>query len=135
MEKGELDKAAFIWRQIVQFGDSIHMSTAQKMIRIIEAEEIVDILFADENTRYYFLAYRYREFDLEKLEAMVLSFDNEDIQAMALLHLINANIDLNQKLKAYTLLEKIGQLQISMHEVLNGINLAQCRLAYHFKDA
>lgn len=134
MENNELDKAEFIWRQIVLTGDSINVATAEKMLEVIQRRSIGEILQADDETRFTFLAYRYREFDLEQLEGLVLSFNNEDMQAIGFLRLFSAHLELNQFQKAFSLLQEIGQLNISRKDVLEEINLAQCRYAYYAQD-
>ena len=134
MENGELDKAAFIWRQIEQSGDSSNMEMAGKMIDVLEIGDLQDILNADTEKRFSFLAYRYREFDLEKLEGLALSFESEDIQAMGFLRLFNSYLELNQNQKAFNLLQEVGRLNISRSDVLDEIYLAQCKYAYHLKD-
>ena len=134
MENGELSKAEFIWEQLVLSGDSVNVATANKMLEVIKRGSIEEVLETDTETRFSFLAYRYREFDLGKLEGLVLSFDNEDIQAMGFLRLFDAYLELDQVQKAVDLLQEIGQLNISRQDVLEEINLAQCRYAYHTMD-
>lgn len=134
MEYGEMDKAAFIWRQIVHRGDSSNVDIAEKMIEVIDARDINEILSADIETRFSFLNYRYREFDLKKLEGLVLGFENEDVQALGFLRIFNSQLELNRPQKAFELLQQVGQLNISRSDVLEAINLAQCHYAYHIKD-
>jgi hypothetical protein len=104
------------------------------MIDVFEANSIDDVLYADTETRFSFIAYRSREFDAEKLEALVLSFENEDAQSLALLHLFDVYAELNQKGKSLEMLEKAGAMNISMSHVIDRINLAQCQFAYDFED-
>lgn len=134
MEYGELDKAAFIWKQIELIGDSINTNTARKMITVIDASDISEIINADTETRFSYLAYRYKEADLSELEGLVLSFDSEDIQAMGFLKLFNAYLELKEHPKALQLLEEVGRLNISRSDVLEDINLAQCKYAYKAHD-
>lgn len=134
MENGELDKAGFIWKQIVYGGDSSNRNIAQKMIQVIETKDLNDILSSDMETRFSFLNYRYKEFDLEKQEGLVLSFVNEDIQALGFIRLFSSYLELGQHQKALALLDKVGMLNISKGDVLEAINLAQCQYAYHMKD-
>jgi hypothetical protein len=134
MENDELEKAAFIWKQILLAGDSSDMEIAQKMIEVIEAGSIDDVLYADTQTRFSFIAYRSREFDVEQLEALVLSFENADAQALAILHLFDVYAELRRKEKALEMLEKLGTLSISLPHVIDKINLAQCQFAYQFRD-
>jgi tetratricopeptide (TPR) repeat protein len=134
METGELDKAAFIWRQLMQGGDDTKAAIAEKMIEVIEAEDIQDVLYADTETRYSFIAWRGREFSPELLEALALSFENEDIRALAFLSIFDIYLDLRQRESAVRMLENIATLNLSMPHVLENIDLAQCRFAYHFYD-
>lgn len=134
MENGELDKAAFIWKQIVQRGDSSNIEMARKMIKILGAGNVQDILYEDTETRFSFLAYRFREFDMGKLEGLVLNFDSEDIQALGFLRLFNSYLELNQNQNVINLLQEVGRLNISRNDVLDEINLAQCKYAYQVKD-
>ncbi len=135
MEHGELDKAAFIWNQIVHGGDSSNRDIAQKMIRVIEAKDVNDMLSADMETRFSFLNYRYKEFDLEKLKELALNFESEDVRALGLLRLFGSYLELNQHQKAVDLLQEVGQLDISRSDVLEAINLAQCQYAYQMEDS
>lgn len=135
MEIGELGKASFIWEQILQIGDTINLSMARKMIKVIKAENIEEILNEDTETKFSFLAYRYREFDLEKLKRIVLDINNEDAQALGFLRLFDAYLELNQNQKASELLQQVGKLNISRDDVLDEINLAQCKYAYHLNDS
>jgi lipopolysaccharide biosynthesis regulator YciM len=134
MENDELEKAAFIWKQILLGGDSSDIEIAQKMIHVIEANSIEDVLYADTETKFSFIAYRRREFDTEKLEALVLSFENGDAEALALLSLFDVYTELKQKEKAMEMLEKAGSLSVSLPHVIDKINLAQCQFAYSFED-
>ncbi len=134
MENGELDKAAFVWKQIKQSGDTLNMSMANKMIKIIEANELQDVESEDTETIFSFLAYRYHEFDLEKLKGVVLNMDNEDIKVLGFLRLFDAYLELDQTQRAFELLQQVGELNISRRDVLEEINLAQCKYAYHIGD-
>ncbi|MCG8311291.1 MAG: hypothetical protein MI975_28140 [Cytophagales bacterium] len=134
MEQGALDKAAFIWKQIENTGDSLNARLAGKMISAIEMSDLEHALMADDETRFSFLKYRYREFDLGKLEGLVLSFGNEDVQAMGFLHLLKAYLELDNPGKALSLLKELGRLNISRKEILEDINLAQCLYAFHTKN-
>lgn len=134
MEVGELEKAAFIWKQILHGGDSSNRDIAQKMIRVIEAKDVNDILSADMETRFSFLNYRYKEFELERLKGLALNFESDDIQALGFLQLFGSYLELNQHQKAVDLLQEVGELDISRSDVLEAINLAQCQYAYHMKD-
>lgn len=134
MENGELEKADFIWRQIKQRGDSSNMEVADKMLDVIMAKDINDISSQDVETRFSFVAYRYRETDLSALEELVLNFKNEDIKALGFLRIVDAYIDLDQNQKALDLLQKVGELAIGRKDVLDEINLTQCKYAYHVKD-
>jgi tetratricopeptide (TPR) repeat protein len=134
MENEELDKAAFIWKQILLRGDSANMQIAQKMIEVIEAGSIDKVLYADTQTRLSFIACRSREFDAEQLEALVLSFENTDAQALAILQLFDVYTELRQREKAIEMLEKLGNLSISLPHLIDKINLAQCQFAYQFED-
>lgn len=134
MESGEPEKAAFIWSQLLQTQDSGALQTARKMIRIIEARHIDDILFDDAETRYAFIAYRLREFDADELASLVYSFENDDVKALAMLRLLDRHLELDQKTKALEILELMGNLNIGSERVLRAVNLSQCRYAYHFGD-
>jgi tetratricopeptide (TPR) repeat protein len=134
MKYGEPDKAAFVWRQVAAGGDSAVVNIARKMLAVIVAERIDDVLYADTETRYSFIAYRSREFDTQQLEALVLSFENEDVQAMAFNRLFDVYLELGRQEQALSILEKLSQLNISMPKVLQEINLAQCRYAYYFNE-
>jgi len=134
MENNEFDKAIFLWRQILASGDSSNRITAQQMIEVIEANSIDDIQNADAETKISFIKYRIRAFDIERMEALALSLENEDAQALAFIKLLDINIELERQNKAIQNLEKIGELNISLPHVLEEINLAQCRYAYHFQE-
>ena len=134
MENGDLDKAQFIWSQIIQIDDSMNRIVAKKMMDVIETKNMTAILNSDTETRFSFLTYRFREFDLGKLEGLVVSLDNEDLQALGFVKLIYAYLELGQSNKAMKLLEEVGQLNISQLDVLEAINLAQCQYAYKVKD-
>ena len=134
MENGELDKAAFIWKQIEMTGDSANVDMARKMIQVIEIPTVEEVLNKDPEIMFSFLEFRYREFDLGELEGLVISFDDEDIQAMGLLRLFSAYLELNQQQKAFDLLQELGQLNISRWDVLEEINRAQCVYAYEVND-
>ena len=134
MENGELDKANFIWKQIILSEDSVNIPMAKKMIQVIEAGEIQDVFNADAEIRFSFLTYRLREFDLEKMEGLALGIENEDLKALSLIKLVHAYLELGQSKKALELLEEIGQLNISQLDVLEATNLVQCHYAYHERD-
>ncbi len=134
METGELDKAAFIWRQIVQTEDSASQKIGWQMLNAIEAKSMDEILYADTETRYAFIAYRGREFGTEQLEALVYSLENDDIKALSILRLLDIYMELNQKSGALAALEKMGDLNISSERILKMANLSQCRYAWHFSD-
>lgn len=134
MENGALDKAAFIWRQIEQRGDSSNLEMATKMLDILKMQDLKDIIYADTERKFSFLKYRYKAFDFDILEELVFNFDSEDIQAMGITQIVDAYLDLDQSEKAFLLLQKAGELNISRSDVLDGINLAQCKYAYHVKD-
>jgi tetratricopeptide (TPR) repeat protein len=104
------------------------------MITVIEADGIPDILYADTETRHAFIAWRGRQFKTDRLEALALSFENEDIRALAFLRIFDIYMELGQKDSAVRILENIATLNLSMPHVLEKINLAQCRFAYHFYD-
>ena len=130
MEVGELGKAAFIWRQIQGSGEPEDSLLASRMILAIEAVSIDDVLYSETETRFSFLKYRSREFDRQLLESLAVSFENEDIRAMAYLNIIDVYLELGQKEKAFQLLNRIGELNISQQKVLNLIDVAQCKFAY-----
>jgi len=134
MEHDELGKASFIWQQILQAGDTSDREIARKMLLVSEVKNIDDILYANIETKYAFIRYRSRDFDLEKLQALILSIENEDVQALSLVRLMDRYIELQQKDKALEMLEKMGNLNISMTYVLEEIDLAQCRFAYFFHE-
>jgi len=134
MENGELEKADFIWRQIKSRPDSSNIELANKMIDVINAKDISDILRKDTETKFSFLAYRYKEFNLKDLEDLVLKFESEDIQALGFLRIFYSYLELDQTQKAFDLLQKAGELNISKRDVLDEINLAQCKYAYKVSD-
>ncbi len=134
MEQGELEKASFIWKQILLRESSEDVSMASKMLQVIEAKSIHDVLSMDLETKFSFIKYRYREFPLDELEGMAVSFDSDDAKALALIHLCGAYLELNQNEQALALLQEVGQLNISRSDVLEEINLAQCAYAYYAND-
>lgn len=134
MENGELDKALFIWQQITQNADSSIAQQAINMINVIETKQLDEILYADTDIRFAFLNYRYREFDLEKLEGLVLTFESSDYRALGYLKLFNAYIELDQHDEAFRLLEEMGKLNVSSLDIVESIYLAQCQYAYETRD-
>ncbi len=134
MEFGALDKAAFIWKQVQQSGDTSNIELAEKMLYVLGIKNLQDIIYKDSERKFSFLKYRYKEFDLDKLDGLAFSFDSEDLQALGIIQIINAYLELNQNQKAFSLLQKIGTLNISEDHVLKEINLTQCRYAYHAND-
>lgn len=134
MEYGAHDKADFIWKQIQQSGDTTNVEMANRMLNVLEVKNIQDIFYKDTELKFSFLKYRYKEFDLGKLEGLAISFDSEDLQALGLIQIINAYLELNQNPKAFSLLQKVGELKISEDHVLKEINLSQCKYAYYTND-
>jgi tetratricopeptide (TPR) repeat protein len=134
MQTGEPDKAAFIWRQMMQGGDSAKAAIASRMVSVLNANSIRDILNADTESRYSFIAWRGRQFNPDQLEALAQSFENEDVRALAFLCIFDIYLELEQKDHAVRVLEKTAILNLNMEHVLEKINLAQCRFAYHFYD-
>jgi len=132
MENGDLERARFIWRQIEFGGDSLDVDLARKMIRVIEADDMKDFPESDVQSLFSLLAYRHM--DLDKLSELIVSFSNQDIQAMAILRLFNIYLELGQYEKALLMLEQLGQLTVSNGDVVEDINLAQCKYAYHTND-
>lgn len=134
MESGELDKASFIWLQLLQGLDSSNVDVARKMLGAIVAGSINDVLYADTETRHAFITWRGRAFDTDQLEALALSFESEDVRALAFLSIFDIYLELGQKDQAVRMLEKVGALNIGLAHVLEKINQAQCKFAYHFYE-
>ncbi|NJN25876.1 MAG: hypothetical protein HC819_07865 [Cyclobacteriaceae bacterium] len=134
MEQGDLPKAAFVWRQISQNGDTTDRSMAEKMLAVMAADQIADVVYADAEIRFSFVYFRFREFDLSTLEGLVVSLDNEDLRALAFVRLVEAYLQLGQTGEALRLLQNLGQLSISRMDVLEAINLAQCQYAWNVRD-
>ncbi len=134
MKNNELDKAIFLWRQILASRDSANMNVANQMIDVIEAKSIEDILYADDDTKLSFILYRGREFDMDQIEALILSLVNEDARALAFVQMLDIYIELGRREKAIETMDKIGELNFTRRYVLDEINLGQCRYAYRFAE-
>ena len=134
MEDGDLERAAFIWKQIEFGGDSLDADMARKMIRVIEARNVSNLSLSDVQTIFPLLAYRYMDLGLDQLRELILNVDNEDVQAIGFLRLFDVYLDLGQHNKALEILQQLGQLTISKIEVVEEINLAQCQYAFHTGD-
>jgi hypothetical protein len=134
MENDELEKAAFLWGQMALGSDSAEVQLARKMLRVIEAGSLEEILYADTYTKLSFIIYRTREFDPEKLEDLTLSFEYDDARALAFLELFSVYQELQDRSQALEMLNQAGQIAVSRPHIIDKINLAQCSFAYQFKD-
>jgi hypothetical protein len=134
MKAGELDKAAFIWRQIRNQEDVVQKDIAQRMIPLVEAKDIDDVIGLDPDTRLGFLLFRSHEFDAESLERLTLLFGSNDARALAFLSLFDVYKELNMKQKAAEMLQKAGGIAVALPQVLERINLAQCQFAHYFDE-
>jgi len=130
MEYGDLERASFIWKQIQFGGDSLDADLATRMIEVIEAKEIEEIQNWDVNSRFSLISYRYSDLALDKLPGLIVSFDDEDIQAMGYLELFKIYVNLKDFDNAFATLRQLGQLNISRKSLINDINIAQCAFAY-----
>lgn len=135
LQRGELDKASFIWKQIALNTDSNQAALAKKMMRVLQVKNLEDVLQEDVQFKYLFIAYRYHEFDLSKLEGLALTIENEDARVMGFLALFNAYLELGQTQKAFDILQQAGNIQVSNPEFVNDIYIAQCHFAYKTGNA
>jgi len=134
MRNNELDKANFLWRQILAAQDSTNMSVAKRMVDVIEAKTIGDVLYADDDSKLSFILFRGRDFDTDQLEALILSLENEDARALGFIQMLDIYIELVKRQKAIATMDKIGELNFSRPYVLDEINLGQCRYAFRFGE-
>ncbi len=134
METGQLDKATFLWQQIQAAGDSVNSEIAGKMIRISQMNNFDEILFAEASEKLAFIKYKYREVPIEKLQALALSIDNQNIQALAFLQLFDLYIELGDMQSAASSLVQLGELNLSEQRIVAEIDAAQCLYAYLTND-
>ncbi len=134
METGQSDKAEFLWQQIQTAGDSMNTRIAGQMIKIIQMKNIDEILFAEASEKLAFIKYKYREVPIEKLEALALSIDNQNIKALAFLQIFNLHVDLGDMPAAASTLVQLGELNLGEQRIVAEIDAAQCRYAYLTND-
>ncbi|MDZ7604002.1 MAG: hypothetical protein U5K79_00105 [Cyclobacteriaceae bacterium] len=135
MEVGQADKAEFLWQQIQTAGDTVNARIASQMIRIIHMKIIDEVLFADASEKLAFIKYKYSEIPIEKLEALALSIDNQNIKALAFLQLFNRYVELGDMPAAARSLVQLGDLNLGEEAIVAEIDAAQCRYAYLTNDA